>query len=370
MGKRPSRAYVPQAGSSFNVIMSIQYRGWKENQFPHLMFSSNEGVRRAMNTLQLTSDLSRLNLPGAVKPEQVYRSSYGYANTIEILFPNCEGKGVIEQRFRSLNRRLQVDASELESMQIRTLYSYFLQKHILKLDENSPSTFVFRRPLTGWPRHPSSLQRARTPPRMPRAWHRTPSPSSLRDSVHGTNAPDDDLSGHTGTSAQPVAASSSQRSTDRAYKTADDLDMENRRTSAQSRCREDSTSEPDTLAFSATHPSVDDTVEIDRHAPPVFSQADEEPDPHRDEREALRKQIEQCETQRQLQRKRIRELQQELSSERDARQQAEVRLEEERGLLERERRKLREMRRECSEPFVTPALLDAFQEVSAIARAI
>lgn len=86
--------------------------------------------------------------------------------------------------------------------------------------------------------------------------------------------------------------------------------------------------------------------------------------------DALRAQLEQSTTQRDLQRKLIRELQQELSAERQARLQAEDILEEERHLLEAERRKLEDVRQERSAPFLAPALLDAFLQANAMARCI
>ena len=94
MGRKPGQSYQPRAGETFNVIMSIQYRGWKEAQFSKLLFSSAAGVTRAIDFLKLKKDFSRLRLPNAVISDRVSRSSYGYPNTIEILYLNCEGGGV------------------------------------------------------------------------------------------------------------------------------------------------------------------------------------------------------------------------------------------------------------------------------------
>ena len=92
MGRKPGQSYQPRAGETFNVIMSIQYRGWKEAQFSKLLFSSAAGVTRAIDFLKLKKDFSRLRLP--VSSDRVSRSSYGYPNTIEILYLECEGGGV------------------------------------------------------------------------------------------------------------------------------------------------------------------------------------------------------------------------------------------------------------------------------------
>ena len=95
MGRKPGQSYQPRAGETFNVIMSIQYRGWKEAQFSKLQFSGGaEGVKRAIDFLKLKKDFSRLRLPNAASSDRVSRSSYGYPNTIEILYLNCEGGGV------------------------------------------------------------------------------------------------------------------------------------------------------------------------------------------------------------------------------------------------------------------------------------
>ena len=47
--------------------------------------------------------------------------------------------------------------------------------------------------------------------------------------------------------------------------------------------------------------------------------------------------------------------------------EAEDLLEVERALVVEERRKVERIRRECEDPFVVPALLDAFEQVSALA---
>ena len=46
--------------------------------------------------------------------------------------------------------------------------------------------------------------------------------------------------------------------------------------------------------------------------------------------------------------------------------EAEDQLEVERALMVEERRKVEKIRRECEDPFVVPALLDAFEQVSAL----
>ncbi|KZV62399.1 hypothetical protein PENSPDRAFT_250053 [Peniophora sp. CONT] len=99
---------------------------------------------------------------------------------------------------------------------------------------------------------------------------------------------------------------------------------------------------------------------------PVKKESD--PDPPDADVGTLRSQLEQSSAQRDLQRKRIRELQHELSTEREARAKAETLLEEERQLLEAERRKLGDMRQECSTPFLVPVLLDAFLKVGTMAH--
>ena len=63
-------------------------------QFPNLDFSTKEGVKRAMNTLQLSENLITLKIPHVVSLDRVFRSSFGYPNTIEVLYPNCEFNGV------------------------------------------------------------------------------------------------------------------------------------------------------------------------------------------------------------------------------------------------------------------------------------
>lgn len=100
--------YEPKGNELFNVVMSLRYRGWKETEFSGLAFSSQESVKRAMNTLQLTADLARLGLPEVVSPDLVCRSSYGHANTIEVLFPNCDGRGVSfrSRKFTTTSRLL------------------------------------------------------------------------------------------------------------------------------------------------------------------------------------------------------------------------------------------------------------------------
>ena len=108
---------------------------------------------------------------------------------------------------------------------------------------------------------------------------------------------------------------------------------------------------------------------LQHNSPNVFVQttAEQESDVHKDERAALRAQMLQCEAQRQLQRKQIRELQQELAKEREGRLKAESRLADERERLEEERRKLRRVHSECTKPFVVPALFDAFHKASDMA---
>ncbi|KZV64485.1 hypothetical protein PENSPDRAFT_167016 [Peniophora sp. CONT] len=60
-----------------------------------------------------------------------------------------------------------------------------------------------------------------------------------------------------------------------------------------------------------------------------------------------------------LQLKRIRELQQELANEREERLRAEAQVEAERPLIEAERRRLEDVQKECSTPYLVPALLEA-----------
>ena len=100
MGKTRGRRLVarppfePRGYEPFNIIVSLQYKGLKGNQFTDLAFSTKEGVKRAMNTLQLSENLITLGLPNVVSLDRVLRSSYGYPNTIEVLYPNCEFNGV------------------------------------------------------------------------------------------------------------------------------------------------------------------------------------------------------------------------------------------------------------------------------------
>ena len=53
--------------------------------------------------------------------------------------------------------------------------------------------------------------------------------------------------------------------------------------------------------------------------------------------------------------------------EQQARSEAEAQLEVERSLAVEERRKVQSIRQECLDPFVVPALLNAFQQVSSLA---
>ncbi|KZV72928.1 hypothetical protein PENSPDRAFT_330890 [Peniophora sp. CONT] len=270
-------------------------------------------------------------------------------------------------------------------MQIHTLYIYFLPKHCTKLEYNrSSANYIFRRPLDGWPgrrrsRSRSPPRRARTPPRAPR--RRSPSASSVRDSLHTITASPASI----GVSAPPVSASSRRYSIEPADKrgplqndrkqpsthplrSLHDMPPINSMSTISTASGSSATQNlPETRVDTAISPT-EHPVEAKRSALPAMSPLDQEVDPHKDERASLRAQIEQGEVQRQLQRKRIRELQQEISVERDARRRAEARLEEERAKLEAERCKLQDVRRECSTPFVTPALLDAFENISGIAR--
>ena len=99
MGKvrswRPSYTlpFEPRGYEPFNIIMSIQYRGWKEAQFHNLDFSARDSVQRALNTLQLPQNLEALELPRVLSLDRV-SARHGYANTVEVMYPNCEGRGV------------------------------------------------------------------------------------------------------------------------------------------------------------------------------------------------------------------------------------------------------------------------------------
>ena len=95
-GRRPVARppFEPRGYEPFNIIVSLQYKGLKEKQFSDLAFSTKEGVKRAMNTLQLSENLITLKIPHIVSLDRVFRSSFGYPNTIEVFYPNCEGRGV------------------------------------------------------------------------------------------------------------------------------------------------------------------------------------------------------------------------------------------------------------------------------------
>lgn len=91
MGFRgPRHAYKPKTGELFNVILSIQYRGYKSDDFKGLSFSSNADVQGAIRTLKLERDLEDMRLPSLRGPECVFRSSLNYPFTIEVLYPDCK----------------------------------------------------------------------------------------------------------------------------------------------------------------------------------------------------------------------------------------------------------------------------------------
>ncbi|VDC06559.1 unnamed protein product [Peniophora sp. CBMAI 1063] len=356
MGKKPGPSYQPETGVSFNIIMSIQYRGWKERRFSNSLFSSDAGVERAMEVLELRRDLACLDLPDDVNPRMVFRSSYGYANTIEILFTGCEGKGIVERKFRSLNQRLQEDPIGLESMQIRTLYVYFLPKQTTRLHETSASTFVFRRPLSGWTDHPtprrrSPGRRARTPPRARLPARRASSASPLHSSGEPSKL-DSMVLQRTTTSPSHASLVMGE--------------MVNTIGRAERSSAVSGPSLPD-----GDQTRIVRETGADRDAPvlmkpeiPVVKGLQE------DEAASLRAKIEQSEALRQIQSRQIHELEEELTLEREGRRHIETRLEEERVRVERECTKLQELRREGWDPYFGPALLDAFQVVSDMAREV
>ncbi|VDC06560.1 unnamed protein product [Peniophora sp. CBMAI 1063] len=330
------RAFQPRSGEPFNIVMSIQYRGTKKFDFK-LSFDSTGDTKKAMTTLRLLQDLKSLGLPGFVSPDRVCGSSYGHPNTIEILFPNCDGRGAIERKFRLLEKRVVDHAAEMEAMQIRSLYVYFLPKEYTRLGERATANYVFSRPPDGWrlppPRARSPPGRARTPPRGPR--RRSPSVQSVRDSVIG--------------GIREVPRSDSRASS--------------------SRLRSAEPSERPLNHDSSGNRASSSRLPLDQSAAsPPISPSEQHLDPsNNDERASLRTQIIQSKLQQALQRQRIRELQKELAAEKDARRDAESRLVRARARTEEERMKVRDVRRECSDPFITPALLEAFCGVSSIA---
>ena len=87
MGRRGgSRTFTPKTGEPFNIILSIQYRGPKGDDFKGVSFSSIPEVRRAIRVLRLEEDLSRLALPRLQGPECVFQSSFKHPLTLEVLY--------------------------------------------------------------------------------------------------------------------------------------------------------------------------------------------------------------------------------------------------------------------------------------------
>lgn len=82
--------FIPKAGEPFNVILSIQYRGYKGNGFKKVSFSSRADVQNAIRMLRLESDLLGMGLPKLHGANCVFKSSLNYPLTLEVLFPDCE----------------------------------------------------------------------------------------------------------------------------------------------------------------------------------------------------------------------------------------------------------------------------------------
>ncbi|VDC07647.1 unnamed protein product [Peniophora sp. CBMAI 1063] len=381
-------------------MLSIQYRGSKGDDFKGLSFSSNAEVQRSIRVLRLERDLEDLRLPKLDGLDCVFRSSLGYPLTLEVLYSDCKEGQPSENVFHAFYDHMSEDPRILEDMKIKSVYVYFLPPRTSKLDKLTAPTYVLDRPTSGWrfwfpdKTTPRRVNRALTPQAPRRDW--SPA-SSQRDSplARSTNT-DDRFSPHPPAHNASVAGPSRARATN-----ADEAPLSKMRSPSPSastsaavhRAPAAPTGLLDPASISAAIQSLSKIIppvpeqsvaQASSSTPPVPTEVTDvqatpdtpKPDPHAVnlghmvELENLRAQLQQSSTQRELQRKRIRELQQELSTERQARLEAEKRLEEERTLLERKRRKVEDMRRERSAPFLAPALVDAFLKTHSIARDI
>ena len=96
MGRPESPSSLPLLGKVCNVMLSVQYHGnQRRRDFEDLSFSTAKGVERAIKVLNLDDDFYNLGLPSVKKPDYVFRSSFGYPDTIEILYPDCVAGQVI-----------------------------------------------------------------------------------------------------------------------------------------------------------------------------------------------------------------------------------------------------------------------------------
>ena len=90
MTRRGGSRYTfrPQPGEPYNAIVSIQYRGYKGDDFKDVSFSSRESVQRAIHVLKLDKDLSDMGLPMIPDGDCVFKSSLNYPLTLEVIFPD------------------------------------------------------------------------------------------------------------------------------------------------------------------------------------------------------------------------------------------------------------------------------------------
>ncbi|KZV62398.1 hypothetical protein PENSPDRAFT_739373 [Peniophora sp. CONT] len=380
--------FEPEAGELFNVMLSIRYYGTQRcRDFKSSSFSTTQGVERAIRLLNIEYDLLDMGLPKLKSRNCVFRSSFDYPYTLEILFPDCEAGQPSEMVFHTFYQQFSQNPSVLERMQLQSLWIYFIPRTMTKLDRTCFAPYVLNRPQNGWKfwnpeRHPETntyLQRRNLHLR-PRDHRRDWSPASSRSRQTSPHAPST-ISDRS--SSRPLAPNTNSSGSNRPLKPktrspspAAVLPAKYLPPPATPIALIDPTSISSAIQSLSTlvnseHTHVEDSTPA-QSAQALDAPVKKEPDldPPDMDTDTLRAQLEQSLTQRDLQRKRIRELQQELSAEREARLQAEARLEEEHNLLEAERRKLEGIQRECSAPFTVPVLLDVFLKVDAMARDI
>ena len=87
-----------------------------------LSLSSIAGTQHAIDFLGLEAHLMHLNLPKLKGPSCVFRSSFSYAYTIEVLFPDCEAGQPSETVFHEFYQQISKEATppEHNHMQVET----------------------------------------------------------------------------------------------------------------------------------------------------------------------------------------------------------------------------------------------------------
>ncbi|VDC07655.1 unnamed protein product [Peniophora sp. CBMAI 1063] len=393
-GTQSHKAYKPRAGELFNVILSMQYRGRKADDFKPLSFSSAQGIQQAIRALELEDDLRDMGLPRLKGVDCISRSSFGNPFTLEILFPDCDAGQPSEMSFHSFYKRYSEDPRALEYMDIKSIYIYFLPRTRTRLDRSCYAPYVLNRPKDGWkawdPEKYSNVNGYLVRSGLdltPSGRIRAQSPSSARhESPDTARTPrEGPSSGSLARYASDFGTAGNQPSSPNAT-----VDPRTRPLLPITSSLAEQTPPLAATAISSASTSIADAIQsfsklITQKAmtaespiaalssiPPITDvPTSSESDPNcSTELDGLRAELQQSSTQRDLQRIRIRELQQELATEREVRLKVEDTLQEERELLATERRRLDEAQQECQARFLAPALLDAFLGATVMAHSV